>query len=198
LTFDVTWRPFQLNPDMPKDGLDRRQYRSAKFGSWERSQALDAQVTAAGKTVDLAFRHDLMAKTPNTLASHALIRLARETGGAAMQDKIVEALFAAYFTAGRDVGDHEVLADLGASAGLDRALVLATLSDPASTEAVGHEESLARGLGLNGVPSVVIEGHYLFSGARPVSAIVKALREAAVALAAPDALATSEPAHVDA
>ena len=198
LTFDVTWRPFQLNPDMPKDGLDRRQYRSAKFGSWERSQALDAQVMAAGQTVGLAFRHDLMTRTPNTLASHALIRLARETGGTAMQDTIVEALFAAYFTEGSDVGDHTVLADLGTSAGLDRGRVLAALSDPARKEAVGYEENLARSLGLNGVPSVLLEGHYLFSGAQPVPAIVEALREAAAALLAPDTRAIAEPAHVDA
>jgi predicted DsbA family dithiol-disulfide isomerase len=198
LTFDETWRPFQLNPDMPKQGLDRRQYRSAKFGSWERSQALDAQVAAVGQTVGLVFRHDLMAKTPNTLASHALIRLARETGGAAMQDRVVEALFAAYFTKGRDVGDHEILADLGAGTGLDHGLVLATLSDPAVTEAVGQEENLARGLGLNGVPSVLINGHYLFSGAQPIPVIVEALREAAAALSAPDTLVVAEPAHVDA
>ena len=80
LTFDVTWRPFQLNPTMPREGLDRRAYRSAKFGSWEKSQALDAQVTEAGASAGLVFRHDLMAKTPNTMASHALIRLAHETG----------------------------------------------------------------------------------------------------------------------
>ena len=82
LTFDVAWRPFQLNPTMPREGLDRRAYRSAKFGSWEKSQALDAQVTEAGASAGLVFRHDLMAKTPNTVASHALIRLARETGDA--------------------------------------------------------------------------------------------------------------------
>ena len=100
LTFDVAWRPFQLNPTMPREGLDRRAYRSAKFGSWEKSQALDAQVTEAGASAGLVFRHDLMAKTPNTVASHALIRLAHETGGAATQDRVVEALFSAYFTLG--------------------------------------------------------------------------------------------------
>jgi hypothetical protein len=78
LTFDVAWRPFQLNPTMPTEGLDRRAYRSAKFGSWEKSRALDAQVTEAGASAGLVFRHDLMAKTPNTVASHALICLARE------------------------------------------------------------------------------------------------------------------------
>jgi predicted DsbA family dithiol-disulfide isomerase len=110
LTFDVAWCPFQLNPTMPREGLDRRAYRSAKFGSWEKSHALDAQVTEAGASAGLVFRHDLMAKTPNTVASHALIHLARETGDAAMQDGVVEALFSAYFTQGLDVGDPAVLA----------------------------------------------------------------------------------------
>lgn len=179
IAVEVTWRPFQLNPAMPKDGADRRAYRSAKFGSWERSQALDAQVAAAGAGDGLEFRHDLVARTPNTLASHVLIRLAHQTGGAVLQDRVVEALFAAYFQHGRDVGSHEVLADLAQDAGLDRAQTLAHLQDPANGDAVLLEENLERGLGLNGVPSVVFDGQLLFSGAQPTSAIVRTLREAA-------------------
>ena len=123
LTFDVTWRPFQLNP-------------TAKFGSWEKSKAFDAQVTEAGASAGLVFRHDLMAKTPNTVASHALIRLAHETGGATMQDRVVEALFSAYFTQGLDVGDPAVLADLAEGAGIERSRASAFLSEPASFDAV--------------------------------------------------------------
>lgn len=177
ITFDVAWRPFQLNPTMPREGLDRRAYRSAKFGSWEMSQALDAQVTEAGASAGLVFRHDLMAKTPNTVASHALIRLAHETGDAAMQDRVVEALFSAYFTQGLDVGDHAVLADLAEGAGIKRSRASAFLSEPASFDAVIEDEKLARGLGLNGVPSFVLGGNYLFSGAQPTSAVVRALRD---------------------
>lgn len=191
LAFEVTWRPFQLNPSMPKDGLDRRAYRSAKFGSWEKSQALDAQVTAAGASAGLAFRHDLMAKTPNTLASHALIRLAHDAGGAALQDEVVEALFAAYFTQGRDVGDHGVLADIGAEAGIDRARTLASLSHKASVEAVRYDETLAHGLSLSGVPSVVLEGEHLFSGAQPTPVMVRELRAAGEAVAERRASAAS-------
>jgi predicted DsbA family dithiol-disulfide isomerase len=183
LSFDVTWRPFQLNPDLPKEGLDRRIYRSRKFGSWEKSQALDKQVAEAGRTEGLAFRHDLMAKTPNTLASHALIRFAYTVGGAALQERVVEAVFAAYFTQGRDVGNPDVLADVGEGAGLDRNRVLALLSDSASAKAVVDDEQLARDLGLSGVPSFVLEGQHLFSGAQPVATIVRALREAAAGLA---------------
>ena len=147
---------------MPREGLDRRAYRSAKFGSWEKSQALDAQVTEAGASAGLVFRHDLMATTPNTVASHALIRLAHETGDATMQDRVVEALFSAYFTQGLDVGDHAVLADLAEGAGIKRSRASAFLSEPASFDAVIEDEKLARGLGLNGVPSFVLGGNYLF------------------------------------
>ena len=193
---EVTWRPFQLNPAMPKEGLDRRAYRSAKFGSWEKSQALDAQVAAAGVGDSLEFRHDLMARTPNTLASHVLIRLAHRAGGSALQDRVVEALFAAYFQHGRDVGSHEILADLAQEAGMDRAQTLAHLADPANSEAVILDANLARGLGLNGVPSVVFDGHLLFSGAQPTPEIVYMLRKAARSQNARD-LMQDAPARAD-
>jgi predicted DsbA family dithiol-disulfide isomerase len=187
LSFGVRWRPFQLNPDLPKEGLDRRSYRSRKFGSWEKSQALDKQVAEAGRTEGIVFRHDLMTRTPNTLASHALIRLAHTVGGQALQERVVEALFAAYFTQGRDIGDPDVLADIGEAVGLDRNRVLALLSDSASATAVVDDERLARDLGLTGVPSFVLEGHPLFSGAQPVAIMVRALRAAAADLAGRDA-----------
>lgn len=193
--FDVTWRPFQLNPDMPREGLDRRQYRSAKFGSWEKSQALDAQVAEAGASAGLTFRHDLMAKTPNTVASHALIRLAHDDGGAAMQDRLVDALFAAYFTQGRDVGDFEVLADLAEGAGIDRARATDYLADPVRLESVVSEEKLARSLGLNGVPSFMLNGHFLFSGAQPTGSMVRSLRHASETLGLRKPAAPAERVH---
>src|SRR6266581_770360 len=125
VTASVTWRPFELNPEMPKAGVDRRAYRSAKFGSWQHSQALDAQVAAAGRSEGLVFNHDRMERTPNTLDAHRLILLAGQQG---KQHDVVEGLFAAYFNEGRDVGDPTVLADVGASAGLDRARILAMLA----------------------------------------------------------------------
>jgi predicted DsbA family dithiol-disulfide isomerase len=132
ITTTVTWRPFELNPEMPKAGVDRRAYRSAKFGSWERSQALDAQVAAAGRSEGLVFNHDKMERTPNTIDAHRLIRLAGQQG---KQHDVVEGLFVAYFNEGRDIGDPTVLADIGASAGLDRARILAMLaSDEAQAE----------------------------------------------------------------
>ena len=77
-----SWHPFQLNPEMPRDGVNRKMYRSKKFGSWERSQAMDAQVTAAGKSVGIEFRYDLQTHTPNTFDSHRLVWLAGTSGAA--------------------------------------------------------------------------------------------------------------------
>ena len=116
LRFDVAWRPFQLNPDMPPEGVARDDYRRAKFGSLERSRALDAQVAAAARAAGLEIRHDRMQRTPNTLDAHRLIRWAETEGG---QNALVDRLFAAYFTEGQDVGDKTVLATLAAEAGLD-------------------------------------------------------------------------------
>src|SRR4051794_33048553 len=98
---------------MPKGGMDPRAYRTPKFGSWERSQALDAQVAAAGAAEGLVFAFDRMGRTPNTLDAHRLIRLAGRQG---VQDAVVEALFRAYFTDGRDIGDRRTLLDVVAGA----------------------------------------------------------------------------------
>ena len=180
LTFEVTWRPFQLNPDMPAGGVERRIYRTAKFGSWERSLALDAQLVDVGRRAGLAFRYDLMQRTPNTVASHVLVAFAHEAGGAVMQDRVVEALFAAYFTQGADVGDHGVLAGVAAACGLDRARVDAVLADPERAAAIEREEGELRRRDFGGVPSFVLGGYFLFSGAQPTEAMVKTLRGAAV------------------
>src|ERR1700732_3554952 len=96
----VRWHPFQLNPRMPKEGVNRREYRTAKFGSWERSLALDAQVAAAGRAEGIPFAHEKIERTPNTLDAHRLIWLAEKEG---VQNAVVEALFRAYFTEGRDI-----------------------------------------------------------------------------------------------
>jgi predicted DsbA family dithiol-disulfide isomerase len=178
---DVRWRPFQLNPTMPKAGLDRRTYRTAKFGSWEHSQALDAQVAAVGREVGITFRHDLMACTPNTFNAHRLIWLAGQEG---KQDEIVEALFRAYFTEGRDIGDHSVLADLAAEAGLPRERASDFLrSDHGSAEVTG-EEAQARRLGISGVPTILVGGAPLFSGALRAEIMAAKLREASLSHAA--------------
>ena len=113
----VRWHPFQLNPQMPREGMERRAYRTAKFGSWERSLELDARLVAVGAGEGITFAFDKIERTPNTLDAHRLIRLAGEQG---VQDAVVEALFRAYFTEGRDISDRRTLLDVVAGAGLER------------------------------------------------------------------------------
>ena len=113
----VRWLPFQLNPTMPKEGISRREYRTKKFGSWERSLELDAQMVAVGETEGIHFACDRMERTPNTLDAHRLIWLADQEG---IQDAVVERLFLAYFTDGRDISKRQTLIDVVAEADLDR------------------------------------------------------------------------------
>jgi predicted DsbA family dithiol-disulfide isomerase len=176
ITASVTWRPFELNPGMPKAGVDRHAYRSAKFGSWQRSQALDAQVAEAGRSDGLVFNHDKMERTPNTVDAHRLIWLA---GQLRKQDAVVEGLFAAYFNEGRDVGDQAVLADVGASAGLDRAMILAMLSSDEGQAEVQSELQRAMSLRVSGVPTVLVDGVPLFSGAIRAELMAAELRKVA-------------------
>jgi predicted DsbA family dithiol-disulfide isomerase len=172
----VKWRPFELNPDMPKDGLDRRAYRSRKFGSWEQSQALDAQVAAAAKPDGLDFHHERMERTPNTIDAHRLIWLAGREG---VQDAVVEGLFAAYFRDGRDVGDGAVLADVGAEGGLGRDRVVAMLASEEGLADVRAELERAVSLRVSGVPTVLVDGVALFSGAIHSELMEAHLRRAA-------------------
>lgn len=175
--FEVHWRPFQLNPDMPREGVERDAYRAAKFGSLERSRQLDAQVAAAGAGVGLEFRYDRMRRTPNTLDAHRLIRLAGESGPA-LQDRIVEALFRAYFQDGQDIGSRAALAEITAATGMDKAEVAAFLDSDAGEAEVRQEDLRFRQAGLSGVPTFALEGHVLFSGAMPAERMALAFRRA--------------------
>ena len=130
-----------------------------------------------------------MQRTPNTVASHALVRLAHEVGGAALQDRVVEALFVAYFTQGVDVGDRGVLAGIAQDCGLDATVAATTIRDPVVLQSVVAEDVQARRRGFDGVPSFVLGGLFLFSGAQSSAVFARALRQASAHLAsaaAPD------------
>ena len=171
----VRWHPFQLNPDMPREGIDRKTYRIKKFGSWERSQELDAQVGAAGRGEGIAFNFDRMGRTPNTIDSHRIIWLAGERG---VQDAVVEALFQAYFTDGRDLSDRATLAAIAAEAGLDRANVNELLAGDRGLDVVRAGEEKARSLGVSGVPFFVVDGRVALSGAQPPELFLQAFEQA--------------------
>jgi predicted DsbA family dithiol-disulfide isomerase len=174
LHFSVHWNPFQLNPDMPKQGRDRVAYRAQKFGSAEKARELDERVAGAAANVGLAFRQDLMLRTPNTLDAHRLIWLA---GREAKQDAVMEAVFAAYFTQGRDIGDREVLADCAAHGGMDRAAVADFLAGEVAAQEMLAADRAAREAGVNGVPSFFLDGYGLYSGAMPAETMAEALRK---------------------
>ena len=171
---EVTWRPFQLNPTMPREGIERREYRARKFGSLAQSEALDARLAAVGRAVGLDFRFDGISRTPNTFDAHRLLRLAHERG---VQDAVAEGLFRAYFVEGRDVGDHAVLADVAVGAGLHRDEVVRYLASTEGVAQVADEEAEGRGLGIDGVPFFVVEGKYGISGAQPPEYLAAAFRE---------------------
>ncbi len=175
LRFDVSWRPFQLNPDMAPEGLPRAEYRRAKFGSLERSAQLDAQVADAARAAGLEIRFDRMERTPNTLDAHRLIRWAEAEG---RQNELVDRLFAAYFIEGRDLADRATLAGLAGEAGLDPAAASDYLAGEAGTREVLAEDDAVRRAGLSGVPTFVLDRHVLFSGAVPPDVFAEALGKA--------------------
>ncbi|KVN44602.1 disulfide bond formation protein DsbA [Burkholderia territorii] len=167
----IRFVPFELNPTMPAAGMDRTAYRSAKFGSWARSQALDAQVAEAGRAAGLVFDHARIARTPNTQLAHRLVWFAQQRGGAAA---LVDALFAAYFRDGRDIGDANVLAEIAAGAGLPGDAVRAFLASDEGRDAVIALEAGAVRAGVASVPSTRI-GSVTVSGAQPAAVFRDAL-----------------------
>jgi len=171
----VRWLPFQLNPTMPKEGVSRREYRTRKFGSWERSQELDARVVAVGQSEGIQFAFDRIERTPNTLDAHRLIWLAERQG---VQDAVVEALFRAYFTEGRDISNRQTLLDVVAEAGLDRHGAEVMLNSDDGLEAITEADALARRVGVDGVPFFIVNGTLTLSGAQPPGAFLEAFRQA--------------------
>jgi predicted DsbA family dithiol-disulfide isomerase len=175
----VRWLPFQLNPQMPKEGINRREYRTAKFGSWERSLELDAKLVAVGETEGVHFAFERIERTPNTLHAHRLIWLADKEG---VQNAVVEALFRAYFTKGRDISNQQSLIDVVAEAGLDRHQAEAVLDSDEGMGAIKEAEALARRLRVDGVPFFIVNGKITMSGAQPPDAFLDTFRQAVAQL----------------
>lgn len=159
---EIHWRAFQLNPWMPREGMERAEYLQTKFGSPDAGGIYD-NIRRVGIGEDIAFRFDLIRRTPNTLASHRLIRYAAELDA---QDATVEALFHAYFLGGRDIGDPDVLATVAAEAGLDRHAASAYLLSDRDADAVIAEDARARRMGIQGVPCFIFDKRYAVSGAQ--------------------------------
>ena len=166
---EVRWLPFQLNPDLPPEGMPRADYRKAKFGSLERSKQLDARVIAEGKGEGIDFAFDRMERQPNTTQAHRLIALAEN------QDSVVDALFRAHFEQGRNIGEPKVLAEIAAQCG-----VKGWPQEAAKRASeVSKLEEEVRELGISGVPTFIFERRTGVSGAYPPEQLAEAMRQAA-------------------
>lgn len=171
LNFRVRWLPFQLNPTMPNEGISRKEYRTRKFGSWERSLELDAKLVAVGESEGINFAFDLIERTPNTINAHRLIWLADKEG---FQDAVVEAIFRAYFTEGRDISNRQVLMDVVVEAGLDRKKVERVLNSDDGLAGVEEATEQARRLRVKGVPFFSVNDKITLSGAQPPEVFLEA------------------------
>jgi len=160
----VEWRPFQLNPDMPAEGVDRMRYLVAKFGSEERVAEIFTAIEQAGEAEGIEFVFERIARTPNTVDSHRLIEYA---GARDAQDGVVESLFHRYFEQGEDIGDRGVLTAAGVDGGLDEGELRRFLDGSDGVEDVRKESEAASRAGISGVPCFIFEGRYAVSGAQP-------------------------------
>ncbi len=178
--FDVRWRAYRLDPAVPREGYDRKAYLEAKFGKGERIKAMGETIRATGESEGIRFAFDAIARTPNTLDSHRLVRWSATAG---VQDEVVERLFSAYFEQGRDIGDRKVLTDVAAEAGMDGELVADLLAQGADVALVEREDALAHQMGVTGVPTFIFANKYATSGAQEPATILeiidKVLGEAA-------------------
>jgi len=177
LLFDLTWRPFLLNPDMPRMGMARSDYVVRKFGGEDRARRLYGSIAEIGRSEGVEFRFDRVRRTPSSVDAHRLVRWANRFGGAA---GMVEALFAAHFTDGRVIGDVSVLSAVAASYGMDPIKARAFLLSDAEVDAVHADNLRAHRLGINGVPCFVIGGHHAIAGAQEPEVIERLLDVAAV------------------
>ncbi len=170
----LTWHPFQLNPDMPPEGVDRDEYVRRKFGA-ERAGQVYGRITAVGREVGIPFDFAKVTRQPNTLAAHCLIALAIDAG---RQDAAVEAFFRAFFLEGRDLTSAETLAEVAVGAGLDEGDVKAFLGSANARAHVEAEDKQARRIGVEGVPFFIFNRRLAVSGAQAPEVLLEAMLEA--------------------
>ncbi|MBO9449527.1 DsbA family oxidoreductase [Tropicibacter sp. R16_0] len=162
--FVIEWHPFQLNPDMPEGGMDRREYLETKFGGKEGAVRAYAPVVEHAENAGLSINFEGMQRTPNTLDAHRLIHWAGIEG---KQTAAVDALFNAYFVETRDIGDHDVLADIADGIGMDAAVVRKLLKSDADRDLMKERDSHSRQMGVNSVPTFIVANQHAVPGAQP-------------------------------
>ncbi len=164
--FAIEWHPFQLNPEMPAGGMDRRDYLERKFGGKDGAVRVYSQIEQHAQNLGLPIDFAAMKRTPNTVDAHRLIHWAGIEGD---QGPVVDALFTAYFCEGRDIGDKDVLADIADSAAMDAALVRKLLDTEEDAQMVRDRDANAREKGVNSVPTFIVAGQHAVPGAQPAS-----------------------------
>lgn len=169
LKFDLHWLPFELNPEIPPSGVDRRKYLAAKFGDGPRSALMQQALIDAGRDVGIDFAFKNIDRMPNTRGAHRLVMWAESAG---VQNEIVEALFRAYFQDGRDIGNDAVLTSIAAAAGMDGEIVAALLAEGANADVVENLEAVARRMGVGSVPCFIVNRKYALVGAQESAAFL--------------------------
>ena len=172
--FVIEWHPFQLNPDMPPEGMGRREYLEGKFGGKEGAVRAYAPVVEHAQQAGLKIDFEGMKRTPNTLNAHRLIHWAGIEG---KQTAAVSALFKAYFVEARDIGDTEVLADIADGIEMDAAGVRRLLESDADRDDIAARDSHSRQMGVNSVPTFIVAGKHAVPGAQPPELWAKVIDE---------------------
>jgi predicted DsbA family dithiol-disulfide isomerase len=171
--FRIEWHPFQLNPDMPAEGVDKHDYLAAKFGE-ERLVQMHLRLKEASRAAGTEIDPDTPRRMPNTLNAHRLIHWAGLEG---RQTAVVSAIMRAYWREGRDIGNAAVLADIAAAAGMDRAVTARLLASDADADDIRARDSDARAKGVSAVPTFLIAQHYVVSGAQPPEVWARVIEE---------------------
>lgn len=175
---EIRWRPFQLDPTIPPQGRDRREYMIGKFGSEDRIRQIHANIVQLGAVEGIAFDFDAIKVAPNTLDAHRVIRWAAGNGSD-VQNRLVGILFSAYFEQGQDIGDHAVLLEAAQLSGMDVSVIEALLPSDADRSEVETEIATAARMGITGVPCFLLESKYAVMGAQETKVLADAIRQVA-------------------
>ena len=175
---EVNWRPYQLNPDYPPEGVDHKKALAEKLGGQENVDRAHQMLTGLGKEVGINYNFDAVKIGPNTMDAHRLLLWAH-TEGREIQGRVVEALFKANFEEGRNVGDHAVLLDIAEKSGLDRNFIAQLLASEADKDTIRSEIDAVQQMGVSGVPFMIFDQQYAISGAQTPDVLAGALRDIA-------------------
>jgi predicted DsbA family dithiol-disulfide isomerase len=173
----IRWHPFQLNPQIPAGGVDRRSYLEEKFGGPERAREIYARVEEAGREAGIAFNFERIERQPNTLDAHRLMAWAQVVD-AGRADALMEQLFAAYFLEGADIGAVDELVRLAVQAGYDESGARAHLQTDAGRDEIAAADERSKAMGIGGVPFFIFNRRLAVSGAQPPDVLRDAIAQA--------------------